>query len=551
VYDESGESLPGVNVIIKGTSYGTTTDMNGYYSIKVPPGNTILNFSFIGMNSEDKQFGNDGILNVNLQASAMHLDEVVVVAYGVRKSNLTGSIATITTNNLLGGIPGVSGNISQSLQGSVAGVTITKSGIPGSGVEIRIRGNSTVQLDQTPLYIINGNVYTGDISDLDPSIIQHIEVLRGEDATALYGTRASNGVVIIETQPGAFKSTQTSLKGADYDETFLEAASQSSSIRDNFSDYAFWQPSLITDNDGKASFEVVFPDDVTSWETFYLAMNGKRQSGQSEGLIKSYKPLMAQLALPRFLVQSDTSYAIGKVLNYTPDSVEVETKFEINGKEMLNTSRYCNNSLIDTLSFFASTDSLELKYYLQTKDGYFDGEQRSIPVYPKGLDAIKGNFYVLDKDTSFQMQFDSTLGTVSLYARADILNVIKDEISHLIEYKYTCNEQLASKLKALLADRNIADYKGEKFKNDSEVEKLIRLLKKNQKENALWGWWKDSKESLWISLHVLEALTHAEQLGYKTSINKSQITELLIWELENSRDIDEKIRILKILNLLK
>jgi len=554
VYDEqTGEALPGVNVTIKGTTYGTITNIDGYYSIKVPPGNSILNFSFIGYVSEDKPLGYNDIVNVNLKADIMKLEEVVVVGYGIqKKSDLTGSISVVSSSSLLGGILGVSGNISESLQGKVAGVVIsTNSGMPGSAVEIRIRGASTIEFDKTPLYIINGNVYTGDISELDPAIIQNIQILKDANATAIYGARGANGVVIIETQPGAFKSTETSIKGAEYDDTFLEAASQSSSIRDNFSDYAFWQPNLVTDKEGKASFNVVFPDDVTSWETFYLAMNGKRQSGQKESLIKSYKSLMAQLALPRFLVQSDSSYAIGKVLNYTPDSVEVEAKLEVNGKEMLNTLRICNNSLIDTLSIVAVNDSLAVKYYLKTKDGYFDGEQRVVPVFPKGLEATKGNFYVFDKDTSIQMQFDSTLGTVSLYARADVLDVIEDEISHLIEYKYSCNEQLASKLKALLAEKNIAYYKGEKFKNDNEVEKLIRLLKKNQKENGLWGWWKDSEESLWISLHVLEAITHAEQLGYKTSINKSQITELLIWELENSHDFYEKIRILKILNLLR
>ena len=554
VYDEeSGEPLPGVNVSIKGTTYGTITNIDGYYSIKVPPGNSILSFSFIGYVSEDKPLGYNDIVNVYLKADIMKLEEVVVVGYGVqKKSDLTGSISVVSSSSLLGGIPGVSGNISESLQGKVAGVVIsTNKCTPGSAVEISIRGTSTIEFDKTPLYIINGNVYTGDISELDPAIILNIQILKDANATAIYGARGVNGVVIIETQSGAFKSTQNSLKGAEYDDTFLEAASNSSSIRNNFSDYAFWQPSLVTDKEGKAAFDVVFPDDVTSWETFYLAMNGKRQSGQTEGLIKSYKPLMAQLALPRFLVQYDSSYAIGKVLNYTPDSVEVEAKLEVNGKEMLNKSRFCNNSLIDTLSVAATNDSLVVKYYLKTKDGYFDGEQRDVTVFPKGLEATKGNFYVLDKDTTIQLQYDSTLGTVSLYARADILDVIEDEISHLIEYKYSCNEQLASKLKALLAEKNIAYYKSENFKNDNEVEKLIRLLKKNQNENGLWGWWKNSKESLWISLHVLEALTHAELLGYKTSINNSQITELLIWELENSRDFYEKIRILKILNLLR
>ncbi|MGD9994959.1 MAG: carboxypeptidase-like regulatory domain-containing protein [Salinivirgaceae bacterium] len=550
--EESGEPLPGVSVVIKGTTYGTLTNLDGYYTIKIPPGNNTLNFSFVGFIPEERQLGYNGILNVNLKADYVAIDEVVVIGYGVqKKSMLASSISTVTTSSLLGGIPGVSGNISRSLQGKVAGVEIlTNQGSTGDVVEIRFRGHSSVSFDKSPLYIINGNVYTGDISELDPSIIQHMEILKDANATAIYGSRGANGVVIIETQAGSFKPTQNALKGAEYDNTFLEAASQESSIRNNFSDYAFWYPDLITDKKGKAGFEVIFPDDVTSWETFYLAMNNKQQSGQTEGLIKSYKPLMAQLAVPRFLVQSDTTNAIGKVLNYTPDSVEVEKKFEVGNKEMLSSFEICINSLIDTLPIVATDDSLTVKYFLTTKDGYFDGEQKDIPVFQKGLEAVIGNFYLFDKDTTLQMQFDTTLGTVNLYARADILDVIEDEINHLTKYKYSCNEQLASKLKALLAEKNIAYFKGQKFSNDNDTERLIRLLTKNQKENGLWGWWKNSDESLWISFHIIEALTHAEQLGYRTSINKNQITELLIWELESSRDFYEKIQILKILNLL-
>ncbi len=553
VYDEtSGESLPGVSVIIKGTSYGTVTDAAGYYSIKVPSGNNSLNFSFIGYVSEDKPLGYDGVLNVKLSADMSNIEEVVVVGFSSQKqSYLVGSAYTVTSSRTLGGIPGVSGNISESLQGQVSGISISSNNeAPGSAVEFHIRGASSIKFEQAPLYIINGNVFTGDISELDPATIQGMQVLKDASATSIYGARAVNGVVIIETQPGAFKAASPMSKGADYDDAFLEAAAQAGSIRDNFSDYAFWEPSLVTDENGKASFEVTFPDDVTRWETFYFAMNGKRQSGQSKGSIKSYKPLMAQLAVPRFLVENDTSYAIGKVLNYTSDSIRVETRFEVDGQEMQNTSRFCNNSLIDTLPFFASTDSVELKYFIETEDNYFDGEQRKIPVFPQGLEVTKGDFYVLDKDTTIQLKCDSALGTVSLYARADILHVLDDEISYLIKYKYSCNEQLASKLKALLAEKNIAHYRGERFKNDNEIEKLIRLLKRNQNGNGLWGWWKVSKESLWISLHVLEALIHAEQLGYRSLVNKNKIAKLLIWELENSRYFNDKVRILKILNLL-
>lgn len=543
VKDElTGEPIPGVSVIIKGTTYGTVTDLNGYYSIKLPPGKNDLNFSFIGFVPQDKRVNYNNIINVNLKQDENKLDEVVVVAFGVeQKSRMAASVVTH-----ISGIPGVSGNISEILQGKTAGVEI----ITNQGVEIKIRGTTTLKTENTPLYIINGSVYNGDISELDPSFIRNIEILKDSNALAIYGERGANGVVIIETQPGAFKSTLNLQKGAQYDEAFLEAASQSGTIRHNFSDYAFWQPSLQTDKNGKTGFDVVFPDDITNWETFFLAMNGKRQAGQSSGQIKSYKPLMAQLALPAFMVHGDTSFAIGKTLNYMPDSMKVKTNFVVNGQENPTKERMIKDALIDTLSVTASADTLNLKYYIETNDNYFDGEQRNIPVYPEGIEATKGSFFVLDKDTTVKLQFDPSLGTVSLYAKADILEVIEDEIGWLTNYKYLCNEQIASKLKALLAEKNIAYFKGKDFRKDNEVEKLIRLLQKNQKKNGLWGWWKDSEESLWISLHVLEAITHAGQLGYNNAINMRQITELLIWELESSRDFNNRVRILKILYLL-
>ncbi len=551
--DGTNEPLPGATVVVKGTSYGVLTDIKGYYSLKVPANYNILTFSFIGFEPQEKPIGYNNIVNATLKASYLALDEVVVVGYGtVRKSSLTGSAISISSQSFLaGGIPGMHGNISQSLSGKVAGVSITSSsGTPGGPVQISIRGASTVDFTKTPLYIINGNVFTGDISELDPAFIQNITILKDPAATAIYGARAANGVVIIETKAGTFKSTMAQAnKGADFDDAFYEGASQSSSIRKDFSDYAFWQPKLTTDKTGKASFEVTFPDDVTSWETFYLAMNGKKQSGQTKSLIKSYKPLMAQLAIPRFLVESDTAFAIGKVLNYSPDSVEVTTKFEVNHEVQSTNTSYCVNSIIDTLSIIAS-DSISITYSLERADGYFDGELREIPVFPLGLEETKGNFNVLEHDTTFKLLLDTNLGKVRLYARADVLDVIDDEISSVINYLYYCNEQIASKLKALLAEKTIASFKDEKFRHDNEIEKLIRLLRKNQNDNGLWGWWKNSENSGWISLHVLEALSQADMQGFETHIDKGQLTEKLIWELENNRDFYSRIRMLKILRLL-
>jgi hypothetical protein len=142
------------------------------------------------------------------------------------------------------------------------------------------------------------------------------------------------------------------------------------------------------------------------------------------------------------------------------------------------------------------------------------------------------------------------LGEVKLYARADLLDIVEEEIQHVINYEYWCNEKIASKLKALLVEKKIADFKSQKFKNEREVKKLIRLLHKNQSGNGLWGWWKNSSFNDWISLHVLEALVYAEQMGYETKIDKERITEQMIWDLEYKPNFHQSIRMLKILHLL-
>ena len=553
VDNESGEPIPAVTVLIKGTTYGAVTDLNGYYSLKVPRDRHELVFSFIGYDSVEKRIVGSGSVNVNLSASVLRLDEVVVVGYGMQsKMALNGAVAGVSTVRMTRGIPGVSGNISLALNEKLGEVKfIPGDSSAGRPFEIMIRGTSVLASEQPPLYIINGNVFAGNIAELDPGLIKNIQILKGEEATAIYGARGALGVVIIDTKPGSFKPTPASAdKGAGFDDTFLEAASGASSIRENFSDDAFWKPSLTTDKNGKASFEVTFPDDVTSWETFYLAMNGNRQSGQTQDRIKSYKPLMAQLAVPRFLVQSDTTFAIGKALNYMPDSVQITTRFEVNGQARFSQTSYCTHSVLDTIPVTASSDSVSVKYFLEKEDGYFDGELRNIPVYPAGLEEANGEFHVLENDAGIQLSFDPNMGDATVYARADVLDLIRDEIGHVLRYRYQCNEQLASKLKVLLAERAIAGYASEEFKQDRDIEKLIRLLNGSRKTNGLWGWWKDSEEVEWISLHVLEALVRAEKMGYLIKIDKEELVGRLTWELQSGRNFDRQIRILKILKLL-
>lgn len=513
VKDQDGP-LPGVNVIVKGTTIGTITDLNGGYSLLVPFDSKELIFSFIGYKQAEVAVKSE-FTDVTLIPEVMALQEVVVVGYGVsRRSNMLAS------------------SVSSTLSGKISGVAITGA---NSGT-IRIRGISSVNAANAPLFIIDGVPYSGDISDLDPSMLTNVEVIKDESMISIYGSRAANGVVMISTSGMNLKNSKIKsfLKGAEYSDAFMQAVASASSIRTNFSDYAYWKPNLVTDRNGKASFEVRFPDDVTNWSTYVMAMNGNKQSGQTSGSIKSFKPLMAQLFTPRFLIEGDSTNLIGKILNYTPDTLRVSVSMEINGRNSGSKTMSCINSINDTLPLRAySTDTISAKYYFRKEDGYLDGEERKIPVFRKGLEMTRGEFFVLNGDSTVNVLNDKNLGEGMLYAQADRLDVINDEIGYLSVYSYECNEQLASKLIALLAQENISKFKGNIFLRKNLVNRLIRTLGKNQNSDGCWGWWDRSETSLWVTIHVMDALTTAQSMGYGISLNKKSLHDYVIWKLES------------------
>lgn len=207
VTDDNGSPIPGVNVLIKGTTTGTATDFDGNYSINASA-NDILVFSFIGFESKEETVNNRSSIDVRLVEDAQSLDEVIVVAYGTAtKRDLTGAVSTVSSEEL-NNFPAT--NVDQALQGKSAGIQVTQnSGAPGSGISVNIRGVGSFG-NVTPLYVVDG-FPTQDISYLNPNDIQSISVLKDASAGALYGVRASNGVVIIETKKGTKGAMQVSV----------------------------------------------------------------------------------------------------------------------------------------------------------------------------------------------------------------------------------------------------------------------------------------------------------------------------------------------------
>ncbi|HAO49270.1 MAG TPA: SusC/RagA family TonB-linked outer membrane protein [Runella sp.] len=214
---EKGDGLPGVSILIKGTTKGTTTNANGEYSLPIPDNGAVLVFSFVGYEPQEMAIGNQTQLNIALKADIKALSEVVVVGYGqVKKSDLTGSVATVAVEEIK---KVAVTSLDQALQGRAAGVQITQnSGAPGGSTTIRIRGGNSIQGDNEPLYVIDGIPFKNDgagsgssfnvLSTLNPSDIESMSVLKDASSTAIYGSRGANGVVIITTKRGkAGKST--------------------------------------------------------------------------------------------------------------------------------------------------------------------------------------------------------------------------------------------------------------------------------------------------------------------------------------------------------
>jgi TonB-linked SusC/RagA family outer membrane protein len=202
---QNGEPLPGASVVVKGTSTGTIADADGNFSLNIPEGTETLVFSFIGMKTKEVPITSSSTYNVVLEEDVYALEEVVAVGYGtMKKSDLTGSVSSVEGDNLTE-VPATT--LAQSLQGRTAGVHILQNtGAPGATIQVRIRGTNSIQGSNDPLWVVDG--FPGDPNMLNPSDIESIEVLKDASATAIYGSRGANGVVIVTTKRGQAGKTK-------------------------------------------------------------------------------------------------------------------------------------------------------------------------------------------------------------------------------------------------------------------------------------------------------------------------------------------------------
>lgn len=493
VRDSSGEALIGVAILVKGTTRGTVTDIDGRFEIQVSQPYPTFIISYTGFSTQE--FSPRGTeVDISLSESAEHLEEVIVTGYSSSRGFGDPLIQTDAIT----------------LQGSRAGETTywidgvrTVGTSPTLDLGLVIRGNSSTQVS-SPLYIIDGKI--GDPSKLLPSQIRTTSVINGEEAMAIYGSSGANGVIVI--------TTNLAPAGPD-----LFTLNKTSGLRSDFKDYAYWEPNLITDENGEASFRVKFPDNITAWKGYALGMDKKMRSGVGFAETRAFKPIAAQLAVPRFLIAGDEVAIIGKSSNYTPDSLQIKTRFLASDSLLSQQESWLSTGKVESTNIHAGMagDTLAITYSLSAMNGdYEDGERRKIPVLKKGTEETQGTFHLLDQDTSLELSFTEEMGQVELYMEKDLLPQLIREIGYLKKYKYGCNEQTASKLMALCLEKSLRKQLEEPFDDEGLIQKCIRRLDINQNEAGGWGWWKKAASINWITRHVIKALLMADKLGYSS-----------------------------------
>ena len=208
VKDNKGLPLPGVSVLVKGTTTGTVTDNEGKYKLSLPDNAKILVFSFVGMRTKEVVIAGKPTFNLEMEEEVLGLDEVVAIGYGtLKKSDLTGAVAKVSSKDL--SLGGTISNAAQALQGRTAGVLVVQnSSAPGGSISVRIRGSNSISSNNEPLYVVDGFPSTSG-KDINPNDIESMEILKDASATAIYGARGANGVILITTKRG--KSGENSI----------------------------------------------------------------------------------------------------------------------------------------------------------------------------------------------------------------------------------------------------------------------------------------------------------------------------------------------------
>ncbi|MBR3090124.1 MAG: carboxypeptidase-like regulatory domain-containing protein [Prevotella sp.] len=353
VIDEEGDPVIGASVMINGTKKGTVTDINGQFSLPVSGGVT-LNVMYVGYSQKAVRAFSGNYIEVRLEPDYMALDEVVVVGYGTQQKKL--------------------------LTGSVSGIQVQQE----VAVPLSVRG-SVAEGAFMPLYVIDG-VVVDNLSGIDLNTISDLKVIKDASATEIYGSRASNGVIVISTQGAPMEDAAQTLN-----QLIASLSPQPAVVRENFEETAFFHPRLMADDKGEFVISFTLPESVTSWRFMGLAHDREMNFGLSEALAVAQKEVMVQPNLPRFIRVGDQSVFSARVANLSDKvkkGVAELTLSDINTGEMVwsgnqpfNVAAGTTEGVNFAMPAFETTAALVCRTIVRGDD-FNDGEQQVIPVVP-------------------------------------------------------------------------------------------------------------------------------------------------------------------------
>lgn len=457
VTDDTGLPLPGANVIIRGTSRGTQTDFDGYYSIEVAQGE-VLDVSYVGFDT-NSFIVNSNENNVSLQGGSA-LDEVVVTGYSITKRSEQSFAVVSNIESVLLSLPGVS--VSKNNEFS-----------EGRGTSMVVRGNSSIIsnkiliiIDGVPVIFDNesGNTINNDniinLAKLEVEDISSLKFLEGDDATSLYGSAAANGVVIITTK------------------TALEELKKVAP-RKNFNETAFFYPQLKTDKNGNISFNFTSPESLTQWKLRLFAHDKNALSGYFENMVITQKELMIVPNMPRFFREKDTIQITARISNLTSENkngtailqlfdtvtlepIDAEMGNEINLKNFQTTPKG-NTTVSWKINIPEGLQGVQ--YKILAKAGEFsDGEENIIPVLTNNILVTESiPLWVREyskREYTFENLKNNTSSTLknhqlTLEYTSNPTWLAIQALPYLMEYEHECAEQTFSRYYANAIASNI------------------------------------------------------------------------------------------------
>ena len=571
ISDKNGVTIPGVSIIVKGTQRTTTSDFDGYYEIEAAANEELI-FSSIGYQNQNIQVKSEKNININLFDDLNNLNEVVVTGYGtLRKKELVGSSSVvIEEDNAVYNTAG----IEVKLEDNNSRTKYKNSIIRGAGNNKGLK----------PLYVVDGEISSEEVvTILATEDILSVNVLKDTQATAIYGSRASNGVIIITTKKA------------------LEALTQVKA-RKNLSETAFFLPNLKTDANGKVSLNFTSPEALTAWKLRLLAHNKDAVSGYLEKSVVTQKELMVLPNFPRFFREKDTIVISAKISNVTDKAktgiailqfFDATTMQPIDAKMLnaknvrnFNVGAFGNTTATWTISIPEGLQGVQ--YKILAKSGNFsDGEENILPVLTNNMLVTESiPIWVRENSTkeyTFQNLKNNTSSTLrnhqfTLEYTSNPTWIAIQSLPYLMEYEHECAEQtfarfysnalaseiissnpkiatvfedwrkngkLNSKLEEneelksiILAETpwlNDAQSEDAKKKNLAllfDLEKMktsqeatFDKLKQNQKSSGGFAWFNGGNESEYITRHILAGLGHLSKLN-KTEETNTKIDEI-------------------------